>query len=162
METVVRVVVIYLFLMVGLRILGKREFGQMSPLEFITLLMVPELVSNALQREDYSIVDAMVAVATLLSLTLLTSLALHKSKRAEKLIAGTPVVLVHHGQLVPDTMNYERVTPDEICDAMHKAGLDRFSEIRWAILETNGMITIVPEESDEPRAHRQIEPNAVA
>ena len=152
METVIRVVIIYLFVMIGLRVLGKREFGQMSPLELITLLLIPELVSNAAQREDYSIVDAMVAVATLLSLTLLTSIVLHKSKKAEQIIAGTPVVLVQSGHLVADTMNLERVTPDEICDAMHKAGLDRFAQIRWAILETDGNITVIPEESDNPNA----------
>ena len=95
METVIRVIVIYLFLMIGLRVLGKREFGQLSPLELVSLLLIPELVSSALQSEDFSVVDAIVAVCTLLSLTILTSIAQHLSKKAEILIAGEPTVLVH-------------------------------------------------------------------
>jgi uncharacterized membrane protein YcaP (DUF421 family) len=145
METVIRVTVVYLFLMVGLRVLGKREFGQLSPLELVSLLLIPELVSNALQSEDFSLVDALVAVSTLLALTVLTSMLLHMNKTAQKVIDGEPAVLVAHGQLAVDAMNRERVTPNEIFSEMHKSGLERLEQVAWAILETEGTITIVPE-----------------
>jgi uncharacterized membrane protein YcaP (DUF421 family) len=145
METVIRVTVVYLFLMVGLRVLGKREFGQMSPLELVSLLLIPELVSNALQSEDFSLVDALVAVSTLLALTVLTSMLLYMNKTAQKMIDGEPAVLVAHGQLAVDAMNRERVTTDEIFSEMHKSGLERLEQVAWAILETEGTITIVPE-----------------
>jgi uncharacterized membrane protein YcaP (DUF421 family) len=145
METVIRVIVIYLFLMVGLRILGKREFGQLSPLELVSLLLIPELVSSALQSEDFSLVDALVAVSTLLALTVLTSMLLHMSKTAQKVIDGEPIVLVRHGQFSVDAMNRERVTPHEIFSEMHKSGIEYLEQVAWAILETEGTITIVPE-----------------
>jgi uncharacterized membrane protein YcaP (DUF421 family) len=145
METVIRVAIIYLFLMIGLRIIGKREFAELSALELVSLLMIPELVSNALQREAMSVANGLIGVATLFTLVFLTSVAMHLSSRAEKVIAGSPVVLVHHGQLIVDNMNRERVTPDEIYGSMHMSGLDQLHQVRWAILDSDGKIAIVPE-----------------
>jgi uncharacterized membrane protein YcaP (DUF421 family) len=146
METVLRVLVVYLFLMVTLRVLGKREFGQLSPLELVSLLLVPELVSSALQGEDFSLVDGLVGVSTLFALTAITSMLAHKSKRVEKVISAEPTVVAFHGQLAPDNMNRERITPEEIFSEMHKSGLARLEQVAWAILETDGTITIVPED----------------
>jgi uncharacterized membrane protein YcaP (DUF421 family) len=162
METVIRVTVVYLFLMVGLRVLGKREFGQLSPLELVSLLLIPELVSNALQSEDFSLVDALVAVSTLLALTVLTSMLLHMNKTAQRVIDGEPAVLVAHGQLAVDAMNRERVTTDEIFSEMHKSGLERLEQVAWAILETEGTITIVPENQDDRDKRGQGREHAVS
>jgi len=146
MATVLRVVIIYLFLMISLRILGKREFGQLSPLELVSLLLVPELASNALQGEDYSLVDAIVGVSTLFALTIITSIVAHVSKTAGKVISGEPTILVQHGQLLDKPMNRERVTPDELFSEMHRAGVERIEQVRWAILESDGKIAIIPED----------------
>lgn len=145
METVFRVTIIYFFLMIALRIMGKREFGQMSPLELVALLLIPEIVSQALLREDFSMTNAIIAVTTLLTMVFLTSLVIQVSKRAEKAIAGAPTVLVYHGQLVADHMHKERVTEGEIFGEMHKSGLDRLEQVRWAVLEGDGKIAIIPE-----------------
>jgi uncharacterized membrane protein YcaP (DUF421 family) len=146
METVLRVTGVYLFLMITLRLLGKREFGQLSPLELVSLLLVPELVSSALQSEDFSLVDAFVAVSTLFSLVLLTSFLMHMNKTAEKVISAEPTVLVYHSKLAQENMNRERVTPEEIFSEMHKTGLERLDQVAWAILESDGTITIIPED----------------
>jgi uncharacterized membrane protein YcaP (DUF421 family) len=155
METVIRVTVIYLSLLVGLRIMGKREFGQLSPLELVSLLLVPELVSSAIQSEDFSLVDALIAVSTLLSLVMLTSILMHKIKLAEKVISAEPTVLVYHSKLAEDNMNRERVSPDEIFSEMHKSGLERLEQVAWAILETNGTITIIPEHEADTKKRGQ-------
>jgi len=152
METVIRVLIIYLFLMVGLRLLGKREFGQMSPLELLTLLIIPEMVSQALVREDFSLTNALVGVSTLFGLTFLTSMLIHRSKRAEELISSAPTVLVHHGKLIADHMNKERVSPDELFNELHKAGFEKLEQVKWAVLESDGQIAIVPEEQQPQRA----------
>jgi uncharacterized membrane protein YcaP (DUF421 family) len=143
MEVVWRVTVIYLIVFAGLRVLGKREFGQLSPLELVTLLMIPEIVSQALTGEDYSITAGAVGVATLLLLVFLTSLLMHRFKKAEMMIAGEPTVLVSHGKLLEDAMNVTRVTPDEVFSEMHKAGLWTLDQVAWAILEPDGAIAIV-------------------
>jgi uncharacterized membrane protein YcaP (DUF421 family) len=149
METVVRVFLLYLFVIVGLRIMGKREFSEMSPLELVTLLLIPDILSQSLVREDFSLTNGIIAIATLFTLTFLTSLLLHRSKRAEKMIDGIPVVLVENGRLLEDPMNRERVTPGEIFAQMHQTGLYKLEQVRWAILETDGRIAIIPAEGVE-------------
>jgi uncharacterized membrane protein YcaP (DUF421 family) len=144
METVLRVGLIYVFLMITLRVLGKREFSQLAPFELVTLLMIPELVAQALVREDFSMTNAIVAVCTLLSLVFLTSIVAFRSRRAARLIEGSPSVLVRHGFLVPDAMALERVSPGEVLNEMHKSGLETMPQVKWAVLETDGKITIVP------------------
>ncbi|HEX6133312.1 MAG TPA: YetF domain-containing protein [Longimicrobiales bacterium] len=144
METVLRVVLVYLFLMFALRVMGKREFGEMAPFDFAVLLLIPEMFSQAMSREDFSLTNAFVAVGTLLTLVFATSVLSYRFKRVGEVVAGVPAVLVRHGHLVTRNLDRERVSPDEVLDAMHAAGLHRMDEVRWAILETDGRITIIP------------------
>jgi uncharacterized membrane protein YcaP (DUF421 family) len=144
MDTVLRVAVIYLIVFAGLRVMGKREFGQLSPLELVTLLMIPEIVSQALTGEDYSVTNAAIGVATLLVLVFGTSLLMHRFKKAEDIVAGEPAILVRHGKMLEDAMNVARVTAEEVFGEMHKAGLLRLDQVDWAILEPDGRIAIVP------------------
>jgi uncharacterized membrane protein YcaP (DUF421 family) len=144
METVMRVVLIYLFLMVALRLMGKREFGELAPFDFVVLLLIPEMFSQAILREDFSLTNAVVAVSTLLTLVFATSLLNYRFRAFGRMVAGAPAVLVRHGLLVPKHLDRERVSPGEVLDAMHAAGLHRMNEVRWAILETDGRITVIP------------------
>jgi len=145
METIWRVAVAYFFVLIALRLLGKREFGQLSPLELVTLLLIPELLSNALQQGDSSMLRALTGVSTLLLLVFVSSLATHLNQSMEKAVEGKPTVLVAHGAFIVDNLNRERVTPGEVFSAMHQAGLDALDQVRWAMLESDGKITIVPE-----------------
>lgn len=156
METVLRVAVIYVFVLVGLRVLGKREFGQLSPLELITLLMIPEIVSQAAIGEDYSLTNALVGVATLLVLVFVTSLLVHRFDWAETAVAGSPTVLVHRGRLIERALNEMRVTPAEVYSEMHRCGLLTLQQVEWAILEADGTIAVVP--TDDARAGFQGRP----
>jgi uncharacterized membrane protein YcaP (DUF421 family) len=144
METVIRILVIYLFLMLALRIMGKREFGEMAPFDIAVLLLIPEIFSQAMAREDFSLTNAIIGVATLLVLVFATSLLNYRFEKVGKVIAGVPTVLVRHGYLVTKNLDRERVAPGEVLDAMHAAGLHAMEEVRWGILETDGRITIIP------------------
>jgi uncharacterized membrane protein YcaP (DUF421 family) len=146
METVIRVVIIYIFIVVGLRVVGKREFGQLSPLELVTLLIIPELVSQALTHEDYSLTNALVGTSTLLVLVYLSSLIQYNVKPIGRVIEGVPTVLVRQGKFIKEHLDEERIAPDEIFNAMRQSGLEKLEQVRWAILETDGKVSIVPEE----------------
>jgi uncharacterized membrane protein YcaP (DUF421 family) len=147
METVIRVTVIYAFIIVGLRIMGKREFGQLSPLELVTLLIIPEILTEALVSDDHSVTNALIGTTTLLSLVYFISLWQHHSHRVHEMIGGKPTVLAHRGRLLEDQLNQEHVTPGEIFGEMHKRGLERLEQVKWAILETDGKISIIPEDA---------------
>lgn len=148
METVVRVVIIYVIIVAGLRVLGKREFGQLSPLELVTLLLIPEIVAQALIRENYSLTNGIIGLTTLFALVFFTSLVMHMSERAETVISGEPTVLAAHGKFLTDNMNRERISPEEIYAELHKSGLYTLGQVRWVILETDGKIAVVAR--DEP------------
>jgi len=145
METVLRVVVIYVAILAGLRVLGKRDVGELSPIELITLILIPDLVSQGVVRSDYSLTNALIAISTLFSLVFIVSMVSHRFKRVEKLIDGEPTLLVAKGRLLTRNLNRERIAPEEIYSEMHKAGLDKLEAVRWAVLETDGRIAIVPE-----------------
>lgn len=154
METVLRIAFIYFFLMIALRAMGKRELNKMSAFELVMLLLIPELFSQAAVREDFSMTNATVATATLLTLVFLTSVISHMSKRAHHVINGTPTVLVSAGRYIEENMNRERIAPDELLAEMHKAGYERLDQIRWAILEDDGKISLIPVEGEAmPQTH---------
>lgn len=144
METVWRVATVYLFLMVALRVMGKRDVGQLAPFDLVVLLLIPEILSHAMVGEDYSVSNGIIGVATLLSLVFLTSVTVYLSKGASRVVEGRPTVLVQHGYLVPANMDRERVSPDEILSQMHESGLERLGQVKWGILGTDGKISFVP------------------
>jgi uncharacterized membrane protein YcaP (DUF421 family) len=146
METVIRVVIIYIFIVVALRVVGKREFSQLSPLELVTLLIIPELVSQALTHEDFSLLAALIGSATLIVLVYISSLLQFYNKPIERAINSQPSVLVQKGKYIEKTINQERVPPEEVFSAMREAGIDELNKVRWAILEPDGKISIVAEE----------------
>jgi len=150
MDTVVRVTVIYLVVLLGLRVLGKREFGQLSPLELVSLLMIPEIVSQALIGSDYSLTTGLTGLCTLLVLVFLTSLLVQRFDHVGRLVSGDPTVLVHEGCFLVDAMNRMRVTPDEVFTEMHKTGLESLSAVKWAILEPDGSIAILAHDPADP------------
>ncbi|CAN95275.1 hypothetical protein sce5112 [Sorangium cellulosum So ce56] len=136
METVARVAFVYVFLAAAFRVLGKRELSSMSPFELVTLMLIPEIVSQALVREA-SLANALAGVSTVLVLVFLTSLLTHLFPKASEVIDGSPTV---------EACNRERIQPEEILSEMHKSGLEHLSQVRWAILEADGALTIVPEQ----------------
>jgi uncharacterized membrane protein YcaP (DUF421 family) len=144
MDTVIRVALIYLFLMAALRLMGKREFGELTPFELVTLLLIPEMVSKALTGEDYSFTAAAIGVSTLLTLVLATSVLAYRFPRVGRVLEGEPAVLARNGVLVEEAMNRERIAPEEIRIELHKYGLEELSQVKWALLEVDGSITMIP------------------
>jgi uncharacterized membrane protein YcaP (DUF421 family) len=144
METALRVAFIYFFLMAAMRLMGKREFSQLSPMEFVSLLLIPEIVSQSLVRDDYSITTAIIGVSTLLMLVFFTTVIVQFSPRAEKIIQGSPTILAESGKLMVENMNRERVTADELDSEIKLAGLEELKQVKWAILQSDGKIAIIP------------------
>jgi uncharacterized membrane protein YcaP (DUF421 family) len=148
METIFRVVFVYVFVWACFRVLGKRELTQMSPFELVTLLFIPQLFSRALTRQDYSMTNAVIGASTLFLLVFLTSAASYRSSRFARVVEAQPRVLVRRGQLVPEHLDRERIPARDIFSAMHKVGLERLEQVEWAILEGDGKISLIPSSRD--------------
>ena len=144
METVILVVVTYLFVWACFRVLGKRELTKMAPFEFVTLLLIPQMFSRALTRQDYSITNAIVAASTLLALVFFTSLLVYRVPRFAAIVLPKSTILVDNGQFIESHLNQERISPVEVFDAMHRFGIEHLADVRWALLQPTGKIAIVP------------------
>jgi uncharacterized membrane protein YcaP (DUF421 family) len=144
METVIRVAIVYVFVWACFRLVGKRELTQLSPFELVTLLFIPQIFSRAITRQDYSMTNAVIGASTLFLLLFLTSVARYRIARVASIVQGTPTVLVHRGAVVQEHLDRERIALDDILTTMRKAGMQRFEQVEWAILESDGKISIVP------------------
>lgn len=144
METVIRVVIVYLFVLVALRLIGKREFGDLSPVELVMLLLIPDIVAPGITGDDFSLTTGFIAVSTVTLLVLVTSVLTHMNRRLERIVQARPAVLVNEGIVYSEVLNRERVSADEILAAARENGIETLGDVKWAILQSNGKIAIVP------------------
>src|SRR5690625_214899 len=145
MDVVFRIAFVYLFLLVIFRLLGKRELSQLSPFEFVVLILLPEILTDRMTAGDHSLTTATVGSATLLLLVFLTSVLSHRFRWFEDLTEGESTVLVYKGRFLESNLNRERVQPAEVFMYMHLEGFERLEQVKWAILEDDGTISIIPE-----------------
>jgi len=146
LDTVLRVAIVYVVLFLAFRVMGKRELGSLTPFELVTLMIVPEIVSESLHDGDHSLTNAAVGVMTLFLLVFATSVITYRFPRAAKVLESHPTVLVSNGRIVQDAMDVERVSVDDLYAEMHKAGIARVEDVRWAILEGDGRIAVIAQD----------------
>jgi uncharacterized membrane protein YcaP (DUF421 family) len=147
-ESVLRGAAVYLGLLLVFRVTGKRTMAEITTFDFVILLIIGEAVSSALQGNEHSLTNAFLIVVTLFSLDIGMSLWKQQSKRVAKLIDGVPLVIVENGKLLQDRMAKSRVDESDILGAARELqGLERIDQIKYAVLERSGGITIIPMES---------------
>jgi uncharacterized membrane protein YcaP (DUF421 family) len=150
MESVLRAAAIYFFMLFLFRIAGKRSVTEMSSFEFVLLLIVGEATQQAILGKDYSVTNAFLVIATLIAINIGLSLLKLRSHHAKRLFDGTPLVIVEHGRPLKDLMKKVRVVEDDIMAAAREfQGLERMDQIKFAVLETSGIISIVPQDEEK-------------
>ena len=156
MESVLRALAIYAVLLVLFRITGKRSLGQITTFDFILLLIISEAIQNGMVGSGYSITNALVLVVTLVAVDVGLSLVKRRSPQLEKYLDGTPLVIVEHGRALRERIDKERVDESDILAAARREGLERMAQIKYAVLERNGQISIIPRDdaSSGPASER--------
>jgi len=153
---VVRTLVVYLALLVGLRVAGKRELGQMTPFDLVVVLVISNAVQNAMVGTDTSLTAGIVAAFTLLAANwLINRLGLRYLWLGSRLI-GSPTLLINHGHFVEDHMRREGIQREEVLMAMREHGINRVDEVDVAVLEVDGTISIVPMGTKVQRTRRRM------
>lgn len=147
MDVVLRASIIFWMLFLLLRLLGKRELGQMTPFEFVSLIVLGDLVQQAVTHNDYSITAATLAVATFGFWALIFGWVDFRSKCLHKLIDGEPRVLVRDGEVIEAMLLRDKISVDEVFSEMRLAGIASVDQVDWAILETNGKISFIEKNS---------------
>lgn len=145
MESVLRATLIYVFLLVVFRIAGKRSLAQITTFDFILLLIIGEATQQALLGDDYSVVNACIVIATLILLEIVLSHVAARFPTFDRAIEGLPLVVVDNGKPLKDRLRRERLDENEILAAARELhGLERMDDIKYAVLERSGGITIIP------------------
>lgn len=157
-ELMLRGVVVYAFLLVFLRLTGRRQIGQYDPFDLILLLILSNAVQNSMNGGDNSLIGGLISALTLIGCHLLVSRLAWRSPRVARLIDGRPKVLIRAGQLDAGTMRAERLTVDDVHAALRAAGCLHTHEVERATIETNGQITVVPRNRDSARGLPDLPP----
>ena len=145
MDAIVRGLAVYLFLLILFRIAGRRTLGSITNFDFVLLLIISEATQNAMIGNDYSVTNGFLVILTLVGLDIVLSYMKQRFPAMERYLDGLPLVLVDQGRPLKDLMYRVRVDEQDIlAAAREKHGLERMDQIKYAILETNGMISIVP------------------
>jgi uncharacterized membrane protein YcaP (DUF421 family) len=143
-ELIFRGLVVYLALLLLLRLTGKRQVGQLAPFDLVLLLVLSNAVQNAMNGGDNSLVGGLISAVTLITLNSLLGYVTYRSQKLEAIIEGRPEVLIHNGKLYPGVMASARLTHHELNAALRQAGCAAVEDVKYAVLENNGSISVVP------------------
>lgn len=141
-ELVLRGLVVYAFLIVLLRLTGKRQIGQLSPFDLVLLLILSNAVQNSMNAGDNSLIGGLISATTLIAVNYLMGLITFKSKKLEEIIEGRPQVLIYQGKLFEEVMTDAKLTRHELDSTLRQSGYFELKEVKLAILENNGSVTV--------------------
>jgi uncharacterized membrane protein YcaP (DUF421 family) len=140
-EKVLRPILVYLFLIVGLRLAGKRELAQLNPFDLIVLLTLSNTVQNAIIGDDNSVTGGLIGASTLLLVNYLVVRFLYSHERIEEIVEGAPDMLIRNGEVQEANCQRELITVNALAAAAHRQGISSLDEVDTAILESGGMIS---------------------
>ena len=143
-EFILRGLIIYVFLIVLLRLTGKRQVGQMAPFDLVLLLVLSNAVQNAMNGGDNSVLGGIVSAVTLVAANWLVGLLTYRDKRMEALVEGRPEVLIHNGKLFEEALQHAKLTRHELMNALREEGCSSIDDVHAALLENDGSISVIP------------------
>ena len=146
----IRTVLLYLFIIVGIRLLGKHQIGQLEPSELVLTLIIADLASVPMQDNGIPLLAGLIPIVVLLALSSIISVLCTKSIRFRALLCGRPSVVVENGQVVEAELRKNRLTLDELMEELRIQGYADFKAIKFALLETNGQLSVLPYAADKP------------
>ena len=154
----IRTVALYLFIVVGIRLLGKHQIGQLEPSELVLTLIIADLASVPMQDNGIPLLSGLIPIVVLLALSSILSVLCTKSIRFRALLCGRPSVVVENGQVVQAELKKNRLTLDELMEELRIQGYADFQSIKFALLETNGQLSVLPYAADKPATAAQVSP----
>lgn len=155
-EIVLRTAIIYAVVLVGVRLSGKREVGQMTPFDLTLLLLISNSVQNAMTGPDNSLLGGIAAAFTLLILNYVVAELSGGNRRFRKLVQGQPSLLIHDGQVITAHMAKEHVSMDELERALREHGISSYHDVAIGVLEVDGSISCLKYDELNPASHNHL------
>ena len=144
MEKILRSVVVYLFLLLAFRFTGKRQVGSLTPFDLVVILIIANVVQNSVIGNDNSLGGGLIGAVVILALNYVVGELAFRFKKARRILEGEPTLLVHNGCVLQKRMERERISMEDLEGALRKNGLANLERVRYAVLEENGQISVVP------------------
>jgi len=154
-ELAVRSTAIYLAVLLALRLFGKREVGQFTLIDLVLILLLANAVQPAMTGPDTSLTGGIVIIATLIVVNRAIAFARARIPFVQRLVESAPTTLAKDGAWVPGALDHEELSKEDVLMALHEHGLTDVSEVKLAVLEGDGMISIVPVDASKAAHHRQ-------
>ena len=156
MELVLRTAVVYVLLWAVIRGTGKRELSELGPFDLVLLIVLGDVVQQAVTQEDMSITGGLIVLSTMAVIVVAVGELIRRSGRARRIIEGNPTTVVHDGEVQGEAMRVERLPMADLLEAARAKGIDDLSSVRYAILEPNGRFSFITNDAasdggdDEP------------
>ena len=144
MTAFARTVILYFLIMLGLRLMGKRQIGELEPSELVLTMMLSDLATVPMQDFGIPLLSGVIPILTLLSLSMLMSQLSLRYLRFRSLVCGTPAVLIRNGQVQQDAMRKNRYTLDELLEELRGQGIGSIGDVKYAVLENSGQLSVLP------------------
>ena len=143
MDIVFRAIVIFVFLYVLMRVIGRRELSTLEPFDVILLVVLGDLVQQGVTQNDFSVTGVVLAIGTIAILTVGVSYANFRFPKLRPILDGDPIVVVQDGKAIEKNLRRERLTLDDLAAAARQEGIPHLDEVQWAVMETSGKISFV-------------------
>jgi uncharacterized membrane protein YcaP (DUF421 family) len=143
MDLVLRAVVVFAFVLVLTRVIGKRELGSLQPFDLILLIVLGDALQQGLTQDDYSLTGAILVVGTIAVLQVAVSWLNYRFPRVRPILEGEPIIVVQDGEVIQRNLERERLTVEEIAEEARRQQIAHLSEVRFAVLETGGTISFI-------------------
>jgi uncharacterized membrane protein YcaP (DUF421 family) len=147
MDLVIRATVVFFFIFMVTRIVGRRQLSSLEPFDLIMLVVIGDLVQQAITQSDNSVTGSLIVIATVALLSVFVAWVAFRFKRARLVTDGEPIIIVQDGKPIERNLRRERLTVEEVEEAARTQQIDSIEKIRWAILETDGQISCIPNSS---------------
>ena len=144
MDIVLRALVAFLFILLLTRLIGRRELSSLQPFDLILLIVLGDLIQQGVTQSDYSLTGLLLAAGTFTILTVAVSYAVFRVRRLRPVFEAEPLVLVEDGKPIDRNLRRERITPEEIAAEARLQQITSLADVRWAVLESNGKISLIP------------------
>ena len=152
----IRTIAVYLVVLLGLRLAGKREIGQMTVFDLVVLLLIANAVQNAMVGPDTSLVGGILAAVVLLGVNAIVASLRLRWPRLRRLVEGTPTLLVLHGEVIPQHMRKEGIDEESLLAALREHGVAEINGVEMAVLEIDGSISVVPIDGTTTRTKKPL------
>jgi uncharacterized membrane protein YcaP (DUF421 family) len=144
MDLAIRAVVLFTFVYLLTRIIGRRELSSLEPFDLILLIVIGDAIQQGLTQDDYSVTGAVIVVGTFAVLQVFVSFLSYKFPKLRPVLDGEPIIVVQDGKPIERNMKRERITIEEVMVEARHQQITRLDEIAWAVLETSGRVSVIP------------------